>query len=571
MLAWVRRASASGQILFALILLAIAYLVLVPLVTIIIGALTTSRPGAPIDGLTLEVLAGSYGSSRLWSASLTTFVYAMGVVLVAVPCGTFLAWVVERTDTPLRNVLLLLAVMRLIVPGLLLTLSWILLLGPNAGYINVWAGNLLGLDEPLINVFSLPGMIFVEGMMSAPVSFLLMSAAFRSMDPSLEEAARASGASIMGSIRRVTIPLAKPALLAAVLITFVTAFEGLETPLLIGRAIQPDPLSTLSTEIYLNVASSPSDFNAASAYAVLFVAVAMVGVYFYRRQMRQSERFATVTGKGFRPNRTKLGRWRWVTMLASFALVGMMFALPMAAITWRSFMPYNGAPSMETLGQLSMVNWEFLAGYSEMWTGLKNSLIVAAIAATAVMGVTAVAAWIVTRSKVRGRGLLDGLVFIPIALPGLVVGLALLTFTLSYTKFLYGTLLLIAIAHMTRTLPYGMRFSSASMVQIHAELEGAAHASGATWPQTFRRITLPLLLPGLIGGFIFIFLASVRELSASILLYGLDSFTYPVALFNVTIDGSYGTASAMAVLGVAVLGTIVLLVRFVGGKFGVRT
>ena len=565
-----RRSATGAQLLFLLVLLVIAYLTLVPLIAIFYGALTSGRPGTPFEGFTLDVIIEAYTDPDLWAAGLNTVIYATGVTAVAVSAGTFLAWVVERTNAPFRNVIFLLSVIRLIVPGLLLTIAWIFLLGPNAGILNTWIQGAFGLAEPPFNVFSMPGMIFVEGLQSAPVPFLLMVAAFRSMDPSLEEAARASGAGIIGTARAVTLPLVRPAFLAALLIAFVTAFEGFETPILIGLRAD-EPIHTFSTEIFLHVRRAPTDFNASSAYALMFLATAMVGVYLYRRATRSAERFATVTGKGFRPNRVDLGRWRWVTAALAFLLIGFMFVLPILALIWRSLMPFNNAPSLEALELLTTKHWKFVLSYETAWTSLRNSMVIAFFVASAVVILTAIAAWMVTRSRVRGRGLLDATLFIPIAMPGLVLGLSLVWFSLTVTPFLYGTLIIIVVAHSTRFLPYGMRFSSASMLQISSELESAAYASGASFGQTFRRILLPLLMPGLIGGFIFVFVGSVRELSSSVLLYGFGNTTFPVALFDVFDDGRYGEAAALSLVAVIVLAIVVLSVRFIGGRFGVRT
>jgi iron(III) transport system permease protein len=389
------------------------------------------------------------------------------------------------------------------------------------------------------------------------------------MDPTLEEAARASGAGILSTAKRVTLPLVRPAFFAAVLVAFITAFEGFETPAIIGLRSDP-PIQTFSTEIFTRVRRSPTDFNASSAYALIFLATAMIGVFLYRRATRSAERYATITGKGFRPNRIDLGRWRWVTMAISFVLLTFMFILPMLALLWRSLQPYNNAPSFDTIGLLTLKHWRFVLGYETGWSSLLNSLVIAFFAALLVTLITAVAAWLVARSRIRGRSLIDAALFIPIAMPGLVLGLSFVWFSLTLTPVLYGTLIILVIAHMTRFLPYGMRFSSASIVQISAELENAAYASGATFLQTFRRITLPLLMPGLVGGFIFVFVGSVRELSASVLLYGFNNTTFPVALFDVFDDGRLGEAAALALVSVAVLSVIVLGVRWIGGRFGVR-
>jgi len=559
----------GAQVVFGVVLLMIAFLTLTPLAMVAFGSLTTSRPGTPSDGLTLQVLFRAYTNERFWAAGFTTVVYALGVTAISVAAGTFLAWAVERTNAPFRNAIFLLSVVRLIVPGLMLTMAWIFLLGPNAGIINVWAMDLFGLESPPFNVFSLPGMIFVEGLQTTPIPFLLMVAAFRSMDPSLEEAARASGANMARTTTKITLSLVRPAFLAAALISFVNAFEGFETPALIGLRAE-EPVRTFATEIWLSLARTVrTDFNLASAYSIIFLAVSMIGMYAYLRATRRAERFATVTGKGFRSSAIDLGIWRWPTALLCFLIVGLMFVLPVLALIWRSLQPFANAPSPETFALLTLRNWDVILGLDLLWDALRNSLIIASVVGTVVIALCAVAGWLIVRSRVRAGGLLDILMFIPISMPGLVMGLAFLWFALSAAPLLYGTLAIICVAHVAKNLPYGMRFSLASMIQIHSELEGAAYASGASPMQTFRRIVLPLLAPGLIAGFIFVFIASVRELPTALLLQGFGTQTFPVALFD-RFDERQGQAAAMALVGVAVLGLLVVVARWVGGHLGVR-
>jgi iron(III) transport system permease protein len=491
------------------------------------------------------------------------------VTLIAVTFGTYLAWVVERTNAPLRNFIFLLSVIRLIVPGLFLTIAWTYILGPRGGIFNLWLMDLFGLTESPFNLYSLPGMIFIEGLQGAPIPFLLMAAALRSMDPALEEAARTSGAGLARTVRQVTLPLVRPAFLAAVLITFITAFEGFETPVLIGLAAE-EPIRTFSNQIYLNAKQSPTNYNVAGAYSLVFLLMALVGVYLYRRATRMSERFATVTGKAFRADRIDLGPWRWPATALALLLVSLMFAIPVAALAWRSIQPYANAPTLETIQLITLSNWEFVLGYHILVPSLANSLLIALATAMIVMAVAAVASWLVTRSRVRGRGALDAAIFLPIAMPSLVVGLGLALFALNFAVFLYGTLLIIALSHTIRFLPYGFRFATASMTQIHPELEGAAYTSGATFAQTFRRVIVPLLMSGLVAGFTFVFVGSVRELGSAVMLYGLGTQTYPVALFDVFGDGRFGEAAAMALVGVVALAVLVLSFRFIGSRFGLR-
>lgn len=557
------------QVFLAAVLLLVALLTLLPLILLLIGAVTVGRPSDSDFAFTLDNLVRAYTNTAVWGAAANTLVYSVGVSAVAVVLGTFLAWAVERTNMPFRNLVFVLTVVRLVFPGILLVVSWILLLGPSAGWFNVWLSDLFGLEEAPFNIFSMSGMIFVEGLQNIPVAFLLMLGAFRSLDPSLEEAARASGASLRQVIARVSLPLARPALVAATLLVFVNAFEGFETPQLLGLRAD-DPVRTFSTEIFQTARRVPTDFNLSSAYSTIFLAVAFIGVLVYVRATRNAERFATVTGKGFRPRAIELGRSRWLVLLASLVIIGLAFLLPLAALLWRSLIPFTAAPSPEMFDKISLVNYEFVLDYDAVWRALGNSLIVAAGTATLVMVATAVAAWISVRSKVRGKAGLDLLLFIPIALPGIVLGLSLLWGTLTFAPALYATVLILVLAHSIRFLPYGMRFSASAMAQIHKDMEQAAYVSGADWWQTFRRVTVPLLMPALLAGFIFVLIASVRELSASVLLTNVGTHTLPVIIFNLWDNGQAGEVSSLAIVTMVILMALVGGVRFLGRNAGVR-
>jgi iron(III) transport system permease protein len=557
------------QVLLASVLLVVGLLTLLPLILLLLGAVTVGRPSEPGFQFTLDNLVRAYTNDAVWGAAVNTLVYSVGVSAVAVILGTFLAWAVERTNMPFRNLVFILTVVRLVFPGILLVVSWILLLGPTAGWFNVWLSDLFGLEEPPFNIFSMSGMIFVEGLQNIPVAFLLMLGAFRSLDPSLEEAARTSGASLRQVLTKVSLPLARPALVAATLLVFVNAFEGFETPQLLGLRAD-EPVRTFSTEIFQTARRVPTDFNLSSAYSTIFLAVAFIGVLIYARATRNAERFATVTGKGFRPRSIDLGRWRWLVLMVSFVIIGLAFLLPLAALLWRSLIPFTAAPSPEMFGRMSLVNYEFVLDYAAVWRALGNSLLVAAGSATLVMIATAVAAWITVRSKVRGKSGLDLLLFIPIALPGIVLGLALLWGSLTFAPAFYATVIILVIAHSIRFLPYGMRFSASAMAQIHKDLEEVAYVSGANWWQAFRRITVPLLMPALLAGFIFVLIASVRELSASVLLTNVGTHTLPVIIFNLWDNGQAGEVSSLAIITMVILMVLVGGVRFLGSRTGVR-
>jgi iron(III) transport system permease protein len=410
------------------------------------------------------------------------------------------------------------------------------------------------------------GMIWVDGLHYSPMAFLLMTAAFRSMDPALEESALMSGASVPQIAWRVTLKLAWPAVLASLLILFVRSIESFEVPALLGL---PVGIEVYTSAIYQAIHRYPSQVGLASAYAVTLLVISTVGIYLQSRLSAQSGRFATVTGKGYRPRAMDLGRWRYLTAGLFILYFFVVVLLPFLVLLWSSLQKYYSAPSFEALGRLTLDSYRSVLDMPGFGTAVWNSLVLSFGAATTIMLLTAVIAWIVVRTRLAGRWLIDNLASLPLVFPGLVLGLAIMICYLYLPIGVYGTLWIMLIAYVTRFLPYGMRYSSTSMMQIHKELEESAAMSGASWGMTFRRIVLPLLKPGLIAGWIYIVIVSIRELSSSILLYSPGSEVVSIMIWELWQNGQYVELSALGVMLIGALFCFVLLAQLAGRKIGV--
>jgi len=285
---------------------------------------------------------------------------------------------------------------------------------------------------------------------------------------------------------------------------------------------------------------------------------------------RRSERFQTVTGKGFRPRTLDLGRWRWPVSIGFVLYFVVAVVAPLLILLWMSLLPFYQTPGIEALSSLTFSNYAELFDTRGVTESVKNSLILALTSATAVMLLTAVISWMVLKSKLRGRKLLDLLASFPLAMPGLVLGVALIFIYLRSPLPIYGTLLILFIAYVTRYLPYGMRYSGASLAQVGAELEESANMSGATWRDTFRRIVIPLMAPGLVAGWIYVVVVSVRELSSSILLYSQNTRVMSVTIWEFWQNGQTGVLAALGICMVFVLMALVAVAYKFGAKIGVR-
>jgi iron(III) transport system permease protein len=544
----------------------LVYLAVLPLLMLFIGSFQAEV--APREFVyTMKNYQAAYASEYTYSTFINSLIFAGGSASLTFVLGTLLAWFTERTNTPLRGLFVPLAVVPLILPGVLESIAWIFLLSPKFGYLNVWLMQLFGLQSPPFNVFSLPGMIWVHSVGQVPLAFLLMVAAFKSMDPSLEESAMMSGANTWQTFRRVTFRLLMPTVASVLLILFVRTLESFETPALIGI---PARIYVYTSEIYLAFNEYPPDYGRGGALAVGLLLLSAVGVWLYTRTTKEGKKFQTVTGKAFRPRQFDLGSWKWMGF--GFLSVYFVFVvlLPFLVLLWASFLPFFAAPSLDALNKLSLDNYRYLYSFRPFWGAMKNSIILATTTATVAMLLTSLVAWIVYKSRLPGSWLLDFLAFVPITIPGIVMGMSLILLYVAFPLPIYGTIWVLLIAYVTRYIPYGMRSASGSILQIHSELEEAAAASGASWWESFKRVTLPLLRPGLVAGWIYICIVSFREFSTSALLATGESRVLSILLFNMFEQGQVTVVAAIGILMILTLLAIVSIFYKLSGRVGIQ-
>jgi iron(III) transport system permease protein len=543
------------------------YIAVIPLAFLLWQSFRTPQTANADAIFTLGNYAAAYGGRDTLQLFSTSVRFASGTALLAFVGGATLAWLNERTNTPFKTVFFALSLIPLVIPSILFTVAWILLASPQIGIINLVLRSWLELEQAPFNIYSMGGMIWVDGLHYSPMAFLLMSAAFRAIDPSLEESATMSGANVFQVVWRVTLRLTWPAIVATLLILFVRSIESFEVPALLGL---PGGIVVFTAAIYQAVHRYPSQMGLASAYAVALLAVTTAGVYFVSRLSGRGSKYATMTGKGYRPRIIDLGRWRWAT--ASLFIVYFLFIviLPFAVLLWSSFQRFYAVPSMEALQNLTLEPYRFILNYPNLGRTVLNSLFLSFSTATVVMLVASVICWIVVKTRLPGRWLLDNVASLPIVFPGLVLGLSIMIFYLNVDIGIYGTIWIKIAAYITRFMPYGLRYSTTSMLQIHQELEESAAMSGASWGTTFRRIILPLLKPGLLAGWIYVMIVSIRELSTSILLYSPDTQVVSIVIWELWENGQYVELSALGVLFIITLFIVVLAAQAVGRRYGVK-
>lgn len=545
----------------------LVYLAILPLLMLLVGSFQAEV--APREFIyTLKNYQAAYASEYTYSTFVNSLIFGAGSAGLSFTLGTLLAWLTERTNVPLRSIFVPIAVVPLILPGVLESIAWIFLLSPKFGYLNVWLMNLFGLASPPFNVFSLPGMIWVHSVGQVPLAFLLMVAAFKSMDPSLEESAMMSGAATWQTFRRITLRLLMPTAASVLLILFVRTLESFETPALIGI---PARIYVYTSEIYLAFNEYPPDYGRGGALAVGLLLLSAVGVWMYTRATKEGKKFQTVTGKAFRPRQFDLGAWRWAGFAFLMTYFIFVVLLPFLVLFWASFLPFFATPGWDALNKLSFDNYRYLYGFRPFWDAMQNSIVLATLTATVAMVLTSLVAWIVYKSRLPGSWVLDFLAFVPITIPGIVMGMALILLYVAFPLPIYGTIWMLLIAYVTRYIPYGMRAASGSIMQIHSELEEAAAASGASWWESFKRVTLPLLRPGLVAGWIYICIVSFREFSTSVLLATGESRVLSILLFTMFEQGQVTVVAAIGVLMIATLLAIVAIFYKLTGRVGIQT
>jgi len=545
-----------AQWLFLLTTATLAYLVLPPFFFILHTSLVTDR-GLQAGSFTIQHFVNIIDSlgdvKTLLSNSL---IFSLGSAAVALSYGTALAWLAERSDAPFRNLAYVSAYVSFAIPGIIKVVGWIMLLGPKAGMLNALGVALTG--QAFFNIFSLGGMVLVESFLWIPIVFLLMSTPFRAMDPSLEEAATTAGSSSWQVFRRVTFPLAVPSVLAVLILTVIRSLEAFEIPALIGI---PAGVEVLTTKIYLQIKGGLiPKYGEASAYSIILIVLVAVGLIPYYRITSKTYKFTTISGKNFRPHRIALGKWRWLGGGLMLVLPLLQF-LPIVAIAWSSFLPFAQVPSRKALELLTFNNYIAAFNDSSVIRSVTNSLTVSISSATAAVAITFFAAWLIVRASIKARWILDQMAMLPLVFPGIVMGIAILKMYLLLPVPVYGTIWILVLAFIARYLPYGIRFSHSALLSLHKELEEGAMASGASWFQMVRHVVVPLIMPALLAGWIYIFLITFKELSIALLLYSPGSQVVAVTIWELWENGHVGELAAFSLIitvGTVLVGSLFL-------------
>ncbi len=516
----------------------------------------------------LDNYAELLGDPFVARVTFNTLIFTVVTTLVALIIGLPIAWLTERTTLPGKGLVYATMTLGLLIPGIYTAMGWTFMAHQRMGFINRWLVNIFGLEQGPFNIATPAGMGFVQGLSLAALAFILTAQMFRAMNPSLEEAAKIHGMSFFATLRRVTLPLAFPAILAAVIYIATIAIATFDIPAIIGLG---NRVYMLSTFVYLKTNPGDDEFpehGVTAALGVLMIGLAVLLTWWYSSVLRQGHRYEVVTGKGYRPTLVDLGRWGWV----GWALIGLYVVasklLPLLLIAYVALTPYVAPPSWEMLSRMSLMAFERV-DWDLVYRGLTNTVLLVALVPTLTLVVAFAMSWLIVRSGSRYRYVLEFGAFLPHALPEVILAIAALLLSLFVLKGflpLYGTVWLIAIVYVVSRLAFATRALNSSLLQIHKELEEAAYTSGLSPVRTSWRILVPLLRPTIMSVWIWSAILVYRELTVAAFLISHDNITLPAVIWSYWNSSATSLAAAVTLLMTVVLTPLILIFWWFGRR-----
>jgi iron(III) transport system permease protein len=544
------------------LLVILTFLVIYPVAMLLLGALTNTNPvvdGFGVFDLSLTNFITVLGNPNVHLALANSLIACGGGTALAVVIGLMFSWVVVRTDTPCKRFIAAASMIPLFVPPLVAAVAWSILASPKTGLLNTlmaWAGITWRFD-----VYTMTGLIVIFGIYYAPYVYMFTASALRNMDPALEEAAEVAGASALRILLTVTFPLIAPAIISGMLLSFIVMLGIYGIPAVLGA---PGDIPVLTSYIFKLTNWSPPLYSTAASVAIILMVV--TGFLVWLQQKVVSGRsYITVAGKAFRPGVMKLGGWRYFTLGLAVVYLVVVVVLPTLALIVAAFRKFLFIRNMESLfdtRQYSLIHFERLFDNPLAMRSIVNTMEVGFITAL-IGGVFAFAiGYTVNRTTVRGRGAINVISTIPVAIPGLVIGVAYLWAWIGLPGGLYGTIWILALAFIARFMPDTIKALSTSLLQIHRELEEASWICGKGLLGTIRTIVLPLARPGVIAAMTLLFILAIRELGSSLFLYTSNTMVMAVLLLDYYEGGNVGITSAFSLVQTVLLAVLIGIAHF---------
>jgi iron(III) transport system permease protein len=542
----------------------VAAAVLLPLFTLVVASFQVMDASGFSTTWGLDNYTALFNDRVIHKAFINTLLISSGSTILAMFFGVSLAWINARTNCPWRDRLEPYNLIPFFLSPFVGAIAWHNLAGGKTGLLNSWARDYLGAHGNILNVDNIYGVIWVTGLFFSPLVYLFVVGSLRRMDPSLEDSARTTGAGLLRTTLTVTLPLVAPAILSGAIIVFVTSAGEFGVPFKLGA---PYGWQTLTTQIFSKAVGDDANYYLGSAMSMSLGIITAFFIWIQQWYIAPRS-FTTVTGKGFRPNVVDLGRWKWAAFGYNVTFILIAVALPIFCLLIVSLHPvWQGKiiPSAMSFHNYAKTLFFWRTDSIKAATnGIYNSFILAFLGATIAMILSLVVSHMIHRTKGFGARILDFLCVVPIGFPGIVLAMGVLV---TYIRTpIYATLWIILLGYITRFFPYGQRNISSVMLAISEELDQSSRMSGASWFTTLRRITIPLLKPGIFAGWLLLFIIFLRELSISIILYTSGTETLSVGVYYLANYENEALTAALSMTQTVMLLVCVLIFRRVAGR-----
>ena len=542
----------------------VGLLTISPVLMLVVGSF--SEGFGTFGNFTVDKYVEAYSDPELTAVFLNTLIFTLGSAAVATSLALFLSYTNTRTNIPFKFFFGIISIVPMMIPHILFAVSWVLLLNPSNGILNRLLMDLLGLKSALFNIYSLPGMILVEGLLDLPIAYLIIAPAMSAFDVSLEESSKVCGASALRTLTRVTLPVLRPAILASVILVIVRCLASFAVPSVIGM---PGRIYVLATHIYRIISTGfAADYGKAAAVGLSALAASIILIYLYRYLTSESERYVTISSRGFKPALIDLKNAKYpvlgVVGLLSFVLI----VLPVFVLFYTSLLPYVMVPGAKAFSQMGWKNWTEVLRDPISLLALRNSLMLGLVGATLGVILSIFVSYVIVKVRTTASGILESLSFLSFSFPGIVIGVGFMWFFVRTP--LYATLWALLIGYIATYLPYGIRPLSSAFVQIHSHLEESSRVCGASSFDTLRRIVVPLLIPGIISGWILMATMFVRELTLSVVLSRPGTEVLAVQILRFAEDGLWGRLSALGIIMIFISSSLVVAASFLGRKLAKR-
>jgi len=542
----------------------VGLLTISPVLMLVVGSF--SEGFGTFGNFTVDKYVQAYTDPALTVVLWNTLIFTLGSAAVATLLALFLSYTNTRTNIPFKFFFGIISIVPMMIPHILFAVSWVLLLNPSNGILNRLLTDLFGLKSALFNIYSLPGMILVEGLLDLPIAYLIIAPAMSAFDVSLEESSKVCGASALRTLTRVTLPVLRPAILASVILVIVRCIASFAVPSVIGM---PGRIYVLATHIYRIISTGfAADYGKAAAVGMSALAASILLIYLYRYLTSESGKYVTISGRGFKPALIDLKLSRYPLMGVIGLLSFVLIVLPVMVLFYTSMLPYVMVPTAKAFSQMSWKNWAEVLRDPISLLALRNSITLGVAGATLGVILSILVSYVIVKVRTTASGILESLSFLSFSFPGIVIGVGFMWFFVRTP--LYATIWALLIGYIATYLPYGIRPLSSAFVQIHSHLEESSRVCGASAFATMRRIVIPLLVPGILSGWILMATMFVRELTLSVVLSRPGSEVLAVQILRFAEDGLWGRLSALGIIMIFVSSFLVIAASLLGRKLANR-